>query len=103
MSTSPARAEFRSDGTAAPLAGQAAHVALRCRELATAIHDGALQSIALCLLQTELAKRLWERGEPTRALGELQAITPELEAAAEMLRHVITELLALADAPEHRC
>ena len=69
----------------------------RCRELATEIHDHALQSIALCLLQTELAKRMWERGEPERALSELQGIAPELEATAEMLRSIMSELMAIAE------
>ncbi len=96
MSTSPARAEPTSN-RALPPPARATIAAARCRELATLIHDGALQSIALCLLQTELARRLWERGEPERALGELQAVAPQLETAAEMLREVIAELLVLAD------
>src|SRR5215207_5038534 len=69
----------------------------RCRELATEIHDHALQSIALCLLQTELAKRMWDRGEPEKALAELQSIAPELESTAVMLRDVMNELMALDD------
>lgn len=97
MSSSPAPANFNPDGAPAALPARGGWVAVRCRELATVIHDGALQSIALCLLQTELAKRLWERGEPERAVSELQAIAPELEAAADMLRQVIAALVALAE------
>ena len=78
-------------GVAAPLVSE------RCRELATEIHDHALQSIALCLLQTELAKRMWDRGEPEKALAELQSIAPELESTAMMLREVMNELITLDD------
>lgn len=98
MSSVPARPEPSRTGSWPPPAHPTTTTA-RCRELATAIHDRALQSIAVCLLQTELAQRMWDRGEPTRALEELQSIAPELEAAAEALREIMTELVALASSP----
>ncbi len=67
-----------------------------CRQLAARIHDDVLQSLALCSLQAELSRCLWESGEPEQALRELSGIGDGLEAAAGALRDVMSALVAAA-------
>jgi signal transduction histidine kinase len=71
-----------------------------CRALAARIHDDVLQSLALCSLQAELSRRLWEAGQPDQALTELTGIGDGLEAAVTALREVMNVLLAAADPPK---
>ncbi len=67
-----------------------------CRQLAARIHDDALQSLALCSLQIDLARRLWEGGEVEQALSEVAGISDGLESAVATLREVTNALLAAA-------
>lgn len=69
--------------------------------LARVIHDNVLQSLAVSLLQAELCRRLWESGQSDQAFSELGGVVSELEAAAEKLREVMTDLRA-AGAPASR-
>ena len=73
-----------------------------CRSLAARIHDDVLQSLALCSLQAELSRRLWETGQPEQALAELGGIGDGLDAAVAALREVINALLAAAAAEQPR-
>ena len=72
------------------------------RFLAARIHDDVLQSLALCSLQAELSRRLWETGQPDQSLTELSGIGDGLEAAVAALREVINALLAAAAAEQSR-
>jgi len=63
-----------------------------CNRLARTIHDQVLQSLALCLLQTDLCRRLWDSGQAPDALAELTGIAREVESAAEVLRQVVSDL-----------
>jgi hypothetical protein len=70
-----------------------------CRALAVRIHDDVLQSLALCSLQGELARRLWDAGQPEQALAELGGMSEALDAAVAALREVTATLLAAGGAP----
>lgn len=69
-----------------------------CARLAYTIHDDVLQSMALCMLQATLCRRLWESGQVPEALAELDAISGELDSAANVLRGIVTDLRAAAEA-----
>jgi histidine kinase len=56
------------------------------------IHDEVLQSLGISMLQAELCRRLWENGQPTEAFDELKGVVREIEAAVEVLRHVMRDL-----------
>ena len=70
-----------------------------CLLLARRIHDDVLQSLALCSLHGELARRLWDAGQPEQALAELGGMGEALEAAVAALRDVTTTLIAAGTAP----
>ena len=70
-----------------------------CLLLARRIHDDVLQSLALCSLQGELARRLCDTGQPEQALAELGRMEEALEAAVAALRDVTTALIAAGNAP----
>lgn len=70
-----------------------------CLLLARRIHDDVLQSLALCSLQGELARRLWDAGQPEQALAELGGMGEALEAAVAVLREVTTTLIAAGSLP----
>jgi signal transduction histidine kinase len=70
-----------------------------CLLLAHRIHDDVLQSLALCSLQGELARRLWDAGQPEQALAELGGMGEALEAAVAVLRDITNTLMAAATAP----
>jgi Histidine kinase len=70
-----------------------------CLLLAQRIHDDVLQSLALCSLQGELARRLWAAGQPEQALAELGGMGEALEAAVAALRDVTATLIAAASLP----
>ena len=57
-----------------------------CLLLAHRIHDDVLQSLALCSLQGELARRLCEAGQPEQALAELGGMGEALGSAVAALR-----------------
>ena len=70
-----------------------------CLLLAHRIHDDVLQSLALCSLQGELARRLCDAGQPEQALAELERMGEALEAAVAALRDVSTALIAAGNLP----
>jgi Histidine kinase len=70
-----------------------------CLLLAHRIHDDVLQSLALCSLQGELARRLWAAGQPEQALVELGGMGEALEAAVAALREVTASLIAASSLP----
>jgi hypothetical protein len=70
-----------------------------CLLLARRIHDDVLQSLALCSLQGELARRLWDAGQPEQALAELGGMGEALESAVAALRDVTTTLIAAGTVP----
>lgn len=71
-------------------------VELICERAAAAIHDDVLQSLALCMLQVELCRRLWEGGDAEAGLAELDGMTSEIDRAAEALRQVVGDLRIVA-------
>lgn len=66
------------------------------------IHDEALQSIGVSMLQADLCRRLWSDQREQDAAAELENLVTALDGAVEALRHVLRDLRVAAGAADPR-
>ncbi len=65
-------------------------------ELARLIHDDVLQTLGVCLLEAELCRRFWKKGQRAQVVEELVAVMEGLEAALETSRPIVDDLRQFA-------
>jgi hypothetical protein len=70
--------------------------ALGTDTLAEVIHDDILQMLGVCLLEAELCRRFWKKGQQEQVVAELNEMVKILEAAAESSHRVLGDARLVA-------